>query len=43
MILAFRIEAEVQKHLKKWLLTAKSTYQTVEYQDYVAIVHFKLV
>jgi len=34
MILAFRIEAEAQRHLKKQLLAAKSTYQTVEYQDY---------
>ncbi len=34
MILAFRIEAEAQRHLKKWLLTARSIYQTVEYQDY---------
>jgi len=33
-ILAFKFEAEAQKHLKKWLLAAKSTYQTVEYQDY---------
>ena len=33
-ILTFRIEAEVQRHLKKWLLAAKSTYRTVEYQDY---------
>ncbi len=33
-ILAFRIEAEVQRHLKKRLLTAKSTYRTVEYWDY---------
>ncbi len=33
-ILMFKIEAEVQRHLKKRLLTAKSTYQTVEYQDY---------
>ncbi len=34
MILAFRIEAEVQRHLKKWLLAAKLTYQTVKYWDY---------
>ncbi len=34
MILMFKIETEVQKHLKKRLLTARSTYQTVEYQDY---------
>ena len=34
MILAFRIKAEVQRHLKKWLLAARSTYWTVEYQDY---------
>jgi len=34
MILAFRIEAEVQRYLKKQLLAAKSTYQTVEYWDY---------
>ncbi len=34
MILAFRIEAEVQRYLKKWLLTAKSIYWTVEYWDY---------
>ena len=33
-ILAFKIEAEVQKHLKKRLLAARSTYQTVEYRDY---------
>ncbi len=33
-ILTFKIETEVQKHLKKQLLAAKSTYQTVEYQDY---------
>ncbi len=32
--LTFKIEAEVQRHLKKWLLAAKSTYQTVEYWDY---------
>ncbi len=34
MILAFRIKAEAQKHLKKWLLAARSTYWIVEYQDY---------
>ncbi len=34
MILAFRIEAKVQRHLKKRLLAAKSTYWTVEYRDY---------
>ncbi len=34
IILAFKIEAEAQKHLKKWLLTARSTYWTVEYRDY---------
>ena len=34
MILAFKIETEVQRHLKKWLLAARSTYQTVEYRDY---------
>ncbi len=33
-ILTFKIEAEAQRHLKKWLLAARSTYQTVEYQDY---------
>ncbi len=33
-ILAFRIEAEAQRHLKKRLLAARSTYQTVEYRDY---------
>ena len=33
-ILAFKIETEAQRYLKKWLLTAKSTYQTVEYKDY---------
>ncbi len=33
-ILTFRIKAEVQRHLKKWLLAAKSTYWTVEYRDY---------
>ncbi len=26
MILTFRIEAKAQRHLKKWLLTARSTY-----------------
>ncbi len=31
IILAFRIKAEVQRHLKKRLLAAKLTYQTVEY------------
>ncbi len=34
MILAFKIEAEAQRHLKKRLLAARSTYQTVEYKDY---------
>ena len=33
-ILAFKTKTEVQKHLKKWLLAARSTYQTVEYKDY---------
>ncbi len=33
-ILAFRIEAEAQRHLKKQLLAARSTYRTVEYRDY---------
>ncbi len=33
-ILTFKIEAEVQRHLKKWLLTARLTYRTVEYRDY---------
>jgi len=33
-ILAFRTEAEAQKHLKKRLLAAGSTYRTVEYRDY---------
>ena len=33
-ILTFKIEAEAQRHLKKRLLTVKSTYWTVEYQDY---------
>ncbi len=33
-ILAFKIETEAQKYLKKWFLIAKSTYQTVEYKDY---------
>ncbi len=33
-ILTFKIEAEAQRHLKKWLLAARSTYQTVEYWDY---------
>ncbi len=33
-ILAFRIEAEAQRHLKKRLLAARSTYRTVEYRDY---------
>ncbi len=33
-ILTFKIEAEAQRNLKKWLLAAKSTYQTVEYRDY---------
>ncbi len=34
MILTFKIEAEAQRYLKKWLLTARLTYQTVEYWDY---------
>ncbi len=34
MILAFKIEAEAQRYLKKRLLAAKLTYQTVEYKDY---------
>ena len=33
-ILAFKIKTEAQKHLKKRLLAAKSTYRTVEYRDY---------
>jgi hypothetical protein len=33
-ILVFEFEAEAQRHLKKRLLTARSTYQTVEYRDY---------
>ncbi len=33
-ILAFKIEAEAQRHLKKRLLAVKSTYRTVEYRDY---------
>ena len=33
-ILAFRTEAEAQRHLKKRLLAAGSTYRTVEYRDY---------
>jgi len=33
-ILAFKIKTEAQKHLKKRLLAAKSTYQTVEYKDH---------
>jgi len=33
-ILMFKIEAEVQRHLKKQLLAARSAYQTVEYRDY---------
>ncbi len=34
MILMFKIEAEVQRHLKKRLLAARLTYQTVKYRDY---------
>jgi len=34
MILTFKIEAEAQRHLKKRLLAARSTYWTVEYRDY---------
>ncbi len=30
MILTFKIEVEAQKHLKKWVLATRSTYQTVE-------------
>ncbi len=33
-ILAFKIETEAQRYLKKQLLAAKSTYQTVEYRNY---------
>ena len=33
-ILAFKIETEAQRHLKKQFLAAKSTYQTVKYKDY---------
>lgn len=33
-ILAFRTEAEAQKHSKKRLLAAGSTYRTVKYRDY---------
>jgi len=33
-ILMFKIEAEAQRYLKKWLLAARLTYQTVEYWDY---------
>ena len=33
-ILTFKIEVEAQKHLKKWVLAARSTYWTVEYWDY---------
>ncbi len=33
-ILTFKIEAEAQRHLKKRLLAARSTYRTVEYRDY---------
>ncbi len=33
-ILMFKIKAEAQRHLKKQLLTARLTYQTVEYWDY---------
>ncbi len=33
-ILAFRTEAEAQRHLKKRLLAARSTYRTAEYRDY---------
>ncbi len=34
MILAFRIKAEAQRYLKKRLLAARLTYQTVKYRDY---------
>jgi len=34
MILVFKFKAEAQKHLKKRLLAARSTYQTVKYRDY---------
>ncbi len=34
MILMFKIEAEAQRHLKKQLLAARLSYQTVEYRDY---------
>ncbi len=33
-ILTFKTEAEAQRHLKKRLLAARSTYRTVEYRDY---------
>ncbi len=33
-ILMFKIEVKAQKHLKKWVLAAKSTYRTIKYQDY---------
>ncbi len=33
-ILTFKIEVKAQKHLKKRVLAARSTYQTVEYRDY---------
>ncbi len=34
MILTFKIEVKAQKHLKKEVIAARSTYQTIEYQDY---------
>ncbi len=42
-ILTFKIEAEVQRHLKKWLLAAKSTYQTVEYLTIDQMINVKNV
>ncbi len=33
-ILTFKIEVEAQKHLKKRVLAARSTYRTVEYRNY---------
>ena len=32
--MTFKTEAEAQRHLKKRLLAARSTYRTVEYRDY---------
>ncbi len=34
MILMFKIEVKAQKHLKKWVLAARSTYWMIEYREY---------